>query len=74
MMKVTEESLQYIVHRLISNAEDAVKESDANKEDKFNLGRRLAYYEMLDILKSELDIRDADLEAYGLDANIDAYV
>ena len=32
--------------------------------------RRLAYYEMPDILKSELKIHDQDPEEYGLDLNL----
>lgn len=41
------------------------------KSNLFTQGRRTAYYEMLDILKSELDVRDADLEKLGLNFDID---
>lgn len=68
---LTEESIKYIISRLVDNANDAVEESEKDKSDAFNQGRRLAYYEMLDILKSELDVRDSNLKEFGLDINVD---
>lgn len=70
MSKLNEDSLKYIIARLVENANDAVEESEKNKSDAFNQGRRLAYYEMLDILKNELDVRDADLKELGLDFDV----
>lgn len=70
MSKLSEESLKYIIGRLVENANEAVEESDKDRSDSFNQGRRLAYYEMLDILKSELDVRDADLKELGLDFDV----
>lgn len=42
-----------------------------DKSNEFESGRALAYYEMLDILKTELDLNDQDLKDYGLDINLD---
>ena len=56
---------------MVENANEPVEESDKDISDSFNLGTRLAYYEMLDILKSELDVRDADLKELGLDFDVD---
>lgn len=70
MSKLSEESLKYIIARLVDNANEAVEESEKDKSDAFNQGRRLAYYEMLDILKGELDVRDADLKELGLDFDV----
>ena len=70
MSKISEESLKYIIARLVDNANEAVEESEKDKSDLFNQGRRLAYSEMLDILKSELDVRDADLKELGLDFDV----
>lgn len=70
MSKLNEDSLKYIIARLVKNANDAVEESEKDKSDAFNQGRRLAYYEMLDILKNELDVRDADLKELGLDFDV----
>ena len=71
MSKLSEESLKYIIARLVKNANEAVEESDKDRNDSFNQGRRLAYYEMLDILKSELNARDADLKELGLNFDVD---
>ena len=70
MSKLNEDSLKYIIARLVENANDAVEESEKDKSDAFNQGRRLAYYEMLDVLKNELDVRDADLKELGLDFDV----
>ena len=63
------DSVKYIVARLIENAAEASEESRSDKKNEFAAGRKVAYYEMLDILKSELDANDQDLKEYGL--NID---
>lgn len=65
------EALKYIIARLVDNANEAVTESEADKDNLFKSGRRLAYYEMLDILKSELDARDFDLKELGLNIDVD---
>ena len=74
MSKLSEESLKYIIARLVNNANEAVEESEKDKGNVFNQGRRLAYYEMLDVLKSELDVREADLKELGLDFDVNKIV
>lgn len=68
---LTKEGIKFLIARLLENANEAVEESNENQEDLFAAGRRLAYYEMLDILKSELDVRDQDLKEFGLDINLE---
>lgn len=68
---LTREGLKYVIARLLENANEAVEESKADREDMFAAGRRLAYYEMLDILKTELDVRDQDLKEFGLDIDLE---
>lgn len=68
---LTREGIKYMVGRLLENANDAVKESEENKDDLLAAGRRLAYYEMLDILKTELDIREQDLKEFGLNIDLE---
>lgn len=68
---LSEEALKYIIGRLLDNANDAVEESRKDRSDMLSQGRRLAYYEMLDILKSELDVRDQDLKELGLDIDLE---
>ncbi len=67
---LTKEGIKFIIARLLENAADAVEESKKKPADEYSIGRRVAYYEMLDILKSELDVRDQDLKEFGLDINL----
>ena len=68
---LTRDGIKYMIARLLENANEAVEESKADREDMFAAGRRLAYYEMLDILKTELDVRDQDLKEFGLDIDLE---
>ncbi|MCD7757517.1 MAG: transposase [Clostridiales bacterium] len=70
MKTMTESELEFIVSRLIENANEAYADSENDKTDAFNMGRRLAYFEMLDILKNELDAHGADLKKFGLSEDI----
>lgn len=67
---LTEDGLRYIIERVLSNAKDAKEEYQKNKDD-FSDGKRLAYYEILDTIKNELEIRDADLKKMLLDIDLD---
>ena len=72
--KITAEGLACIVERLVLNAKEAHDESVKDNNDLFKQGRRLAYYEMLDMLKTELEMQDADLREFGLDIDVDAFM
>ena len=67
----TEDSIKYIISRLVENAYDATKESKEDKNNLFAAGRKVAYYEMLDILKSELSVREQDLKEFGIDIDLE---
>ena len=67
---MTNETMQYIVARLTERAREAKAEFDRNRDNSFASGRSEAYYEMLDILKSELDAAGQDLSEYGLDFDL----
>ena len=68
---LTRDGIKYMIARLLENANEAAEESRENREDKFAAGRRVAYYEMLDILKSELDVREQDLKDFGLNIDLE---
>lgn len=68
---VTKESMKYIIARLLDNANDAADEYKRDKSNKLLAGRKMAYYEMLDILRTELDVRDEDLEEFGLNMDFE---
>lgn len=66
--------IEYIISRLLDNANDTLEESKTKTEDDFLSGKRLAYYEMLDTIKNELIVRDIDLKKYGLDINLEQFL
>ena len=68
---MNESTIKFIISRVIENANDAAEEANQNKNDDFYKGRKLAYYEILDIIKSELEVRDADLKEFGLDIDLE---
>lgn len=63
---MTESELEFIISRVIKNAEDAVEESK-NDNSAFLDGKKLAYYEILDTIRNELVVREIDLKRFGLD-------
>lgn len=68
---MTEETIKHIIARVIDNANDALEEERKNKNDAFYKGKKLAYYEILDTIKNDLDIDDQDLKAFDLDVNLE---
>lgn len=71
---LTKDGIKYIIARLIERANESVAESREDPENAFEAGRNMAYYEMLDILKTELDLREQDLKEFGLDINLEKTV
>ena len=55
----------------MKNAQETVGEWEKDKSNLFYDGKALAYYEMLDIIKAELDIREQDLKEFGLDVSLE---
>lgn len=68
---MTDERIKYIISRVIDNAADALKEAKADKDDDFYKGKKMAYYEILDTIKNELDADGQDLKEFGLDINLE---
>lgn len=67
MNNLTTERLKYIIARVIDNANDAAKESKENPKDEFIDGKKMAYYEVLDTIKNELDVSEQYMKEFGLD-------
>lgn len=63
--------IEYLISRLMDNAIEASKEYAENRKDLFNSGRSLAYYEVMDIIKSELICNGYDTEEFGLDIELE---
>lgn len=71
MIMMIESEFKYIIGRVIDNAMDALKESQANPEIDFYKGKKLAYYETLDTIKNELKARADNLKEFGLDIDLE---
>ena len=69
--QLAKEALKHIIARLLDNAYDAVADSADRENDPFLSGKRLAYYEALSIIKSELAAQDADMEEFGLNVMLE---
>lgn len=48
-----------------------MKELKNNPKDLFYQGKQLAYYEMIDTIKNELEAHNQDLKEYGLDFDLE---
>nr|DAT17781.1 MAG TPA: hypothetical protein [Caudoviricetes sp.] len=59
------------MERIVERAREAVEESRVDREDGFKDGRALAYYEVLDILRAELSVREISLEKIGLSFDLE---
>ena len=61
------EVVKFILENILENTEEV-----ANLErNEFNDGKRLAYYEILNLIKNQLEINDIDLEEYGLNFTLE---
>ncbi len=69
--ELSSDSLKYIISRVIENANDAAKENKEHKGSEFYEGKTLAYYEVLDTIKNELEAHSQDLKEFGLDINLE---
>ena len=65
-----EKGYKYIISRVLERAFESIDEAKAGGTE-FDNGRKLAYYEVADIIKSELDARDVDLSDFGLDIDLE---
>lgn len=62
---------EYIIARIIDNANSALIDAAENSDDDFYKGRKFAYYEVLDTIKNEFAVRGQNLKEYGLDCDLD---
>lgn len=61
----------FFIARLVERADEAMQEYLNDKDNDFKNGRSLDYYEMLDILRTELDLSEQDLNEFGLDFDLE---
>ena len=63
---MNDEVLKFIIERVLKNALEQEDESS-----QFGQGKKLAFYETLDIIKSELIIHDLLPEEFGLNFELE---
>ena len=68
---MNDSEIKYIISRILDNANDAIEESNQNKDDDFYKGKKIAYYEGLDTIKNELKAKSQDLKEFGLEINLE---
>lgn len=64
------DTIKFIISRIIDNANEALIEHKENKGDFYD-GKTLAYYEVLDTIKNELEAHGQDLKEFGLDIDLE---
>ena len=69
--ELADEALKAAIHSILAQALCAVSEARQNPKDAFKDGRALAYYEVLDTIKNQLEIYDLDANVFGLGMNLD---
>ena len=68
---MTDYGFQFIVERIIKNAYESLNDAKENPSSDYYGGHVIAHYEILDIIRTELMVRDEDLKEYGLDMNLE---
>lgn len=71
--QLTTAELEFIIARVLQNAEDASEENKTNRND-FTDGKKLAYFEVLDTIKNELNVREVDTKQLGIDKTLSSLI
>ena len=69
--ELADEVLKAAMQSILEQALRAVSDARQNPRDAFKDGRALAYYEVLDTVKNQLEIYDSDANDFGLGMNLD---
>ena len=69
--ELADAALKAAVRCILEQALCAVSDARQNSRDAFKDGRALAYYEVLDTVKNQLEIYDSDANDFGLGMNLD---
>ena len=71
MNKLSTSELEFIVSRILDNANDALSNND---DSEFEQGKRLAYYEVLDTIKNKLIAKGINTKDFGLDVDLEHFL
>ena len=69
--ELADDALKAAMQSILEQALCAVSDAKQNPQDAFKDGRALAYYEVLDTVKNQLEIYDSDANDFGLGMNLD---
>ena len=69
--ELADEALKAAMQSIPEQALCAVSDAKQNPHNAFKDGRALAYYEVLDTIKNQLEIYDLDANVFGLGMNLD---
>lgn len=72
--EMNEQLIESCIKRILERAKEASIESKKDRSDLFSSGRNLAYFEVLDMLRNELEANGYDVESLGMDIDIDELV
>ena len=68
---LTDYGFRFIVERIIKNAYESLNDARENPGSDYHGGHIIAHYEILDIIKTELEARGENLKDYGSDMNLE---
>ena len=71
MSEIKIETLAYLIECIMDNAREAVVDIRKDQSNLLAASRSLAYYEVLDMIKSRLEVCGIDLTSVGLDIDLD---
>lgn len=69
--ELADDALKAAIHSILEQALCAVSDAKQNPHDAYKDGGALAYYEVLDTVKNQLEIYDLDANDFGLGMNLD---
>lgn len=71
---MNEQLIKSCIEKILERAKEASAESKKDRSDLFNSGRNLAYFEVLDMLRNELEANGYDVASLGMNIDIDELV
>lgn len=69
---MNQDIIAYLINRLLAAAKENSDQAKADNSNEFLQGKNLAYYEMLDMLKSGIEMYDLDISDYDLEGNLES--
>lgn len=68
---LTREGLAWIIESILENVKETINDHAGSKNDEFYEGKMQGFYEVLEIIKSRIEIRGGDPDEYGLSINLE---